>query len=89
MKTLLTALALVAVTAVSTPSFAAMDEGSCSAMYAKADMNKDGMLSGDEDDAFNDAMASGGSKPKTDAMLSMQDFMAACQKGMFDNVMMQ
>jgi opacity protein-like surface antigen len=86
---LLLAVAALALSLSATASFAAMDEASCSAMFAKADMNKDGMLGGDEDDAFNDAMASGGSKPKTDAMLSMQDFMAACQKGMFDNVMMQ
>lgn len=81
--------AMFACVALTAPAFAAMDEASCKALYAKADMNKDGSLMGDEDDAYNKAMADGASKPKTDQALSMNDFMAACEKGKFDNMAMQ
>ena len=43
------AIAILTVAAISTPTLAAMDEASCTALFVAADLNKDGTLMGNED----------------------------------------
>jgi hypothetical protein len=69
----------------STSAFAAT-AADCQSMFQKADINKDGSLQADEAKVFLDAMKQAQVQPKDAAMVSQDEFNAACQKDAFANI---
>lgn len=65
---------------------ATMSEADCEAWFTKADTNGDGSLGGTESEAYVTKMASGGTQPSDNTMLTKADFMTECQKGTFEGM---
>ena len=87
MKKLLLIVALP-LSLLAAPTFAAMSQADCEAMWKKADTNGDGSVTGAEAKMFTEAMTGVNMKPKdaTGEKLEADEFLAACQA--FDKVKM-
>lgn len=77
-----TLLIIGALALVTTPSFA-MSDTECTAEWTKADINKDGSLSGAEADRYLAAMRVSDKTPPNDGRLTDAIFMENCKAGMF------
>jgi Ca2+-binding EF-hand superfamily protein len=65
---------------------AAMTPEQCSEMLKKADTNGDGSLAGEEAVRFQEAMTKMSLTTKDASIVTMDEFMAACEKGTFDGM---
>jgi hypothetical protein len=81
MKTMLLAAALAA-TCVALPAFAATD-AECQAMWAKADVNKDGSLSAEESMRYSAAMRVHDKQVGADGKLDQASFMESCKADVY------
>ena len=79
--TLATALAFIPATA-----HAAMTAEQCTAMFNKADANGDGSLGGSEGTRYEEAMKKRTIETKDANIISMEEFMSACESGTFDGM---
>ena len=84
MQKLVIATAVVLVLGIGTPAHAAR-EIDCMVMWDKADVNKNGILKGDDATAYLDAIKKTGKtyELKTVGQLSSTEFMAACKDDAF------
>jgi hypothetical protein len=84
MKKLVAAIALVLGLAIAIPAYAAR-EIDCMAMWYKADVDKNGVLQGEEATVYLDAIRKSDKRPdmKTANALSSNEFMAACKDDTF------
>ena len=84
MKKLVIATAAVLGLGIATPAHAAR-EIDCMVMWDKADVNKNGILKGDDATAYLDAIKKSGKtyELKTVGQLSSTEFMAACKDDVF------
>jgi len=84
MQKLVIATATVLVLGIVIPAHAAR-EMDCMVMWDKADVNKNGILQGDEATAYLDAIRKSGKKyeMRTRGQLSSTEFMAACKDDAF------
>ena len=84
MRKLIIAMATVSVLGTTVPARAA-SEIDCMVMWDKADVNKNGILDGDEATAYLDAIKKSVKKygMKTVNQLSAAEFMAACTDDVF------
>jgi hypothetical protein len=84
MKKLVIAAVAVIGLGIVTPAYAA-SEIDCMVMWDKADLNKNGILDGDEATAYLDAIRKSVKKygMKTVNQLSAAEFMAACTEDVF------
>ena len=73
---------------LATPSFAAMSQADCEAMWKKADMNTDGSLDPTEAKMYTDAMMKANMTTTDASKLTSTEFMKACQAGAFDSMKM-
>jgi hypothetical protein len=81
MKTMIVAVALAA-TCVALPAFAATDS-ECQAMWTKADVNKDGVLSSDESMRYAAAMRVRDKQVAADGKLDQAAFMESCKADIY------
>ena len=65
---------------------AAMTAEQCTDMFKKADTNTDGSLGGDEGVRFEEAMTKSNITTKDAKIITMDEFMSACQGGTFDGM---
>ena len=67
---------------------AAPSDFKCKAMWTKADVNKNGILEGDEAVKFLDAIDKSGKiyDANSDRKLDQTEFMKACKDGIFDSI---
>ena len=84
MRKLIIAMATVSVLGTTVPARAA-SEIDCMVMWDKADVNKNGILKGDEATAYLDAIKKSGKNYEMKAVgqLSSTEFMAACKDDAF------
>ncbi len=63
-------------------------EAKCNSMWLKADINKNGILEGDEVTKFLDAIDKSGKiyDANSDRKLDKTEFMRACKDGIFDSI---
>jgi hypothetical protein len=81
MRRLLVVAALAA-TCAAMPAYAATD-AECQAMWTKADVNKDGVLSDAESTRYAAAMRVRETKMSTDGRITQADFMNACKSDVY------
>jgi hypothetical protein len=81
MRKILLAAAAAAACAV-TPVYAATD-AECQAMWTKADVNKDGVLSGSESLRYAAAMRVNDKKPSADGRIDQAAFLEACKADVY------
>ena len=82
MRKLLTAIALAATAYAACPAFAATD-ADCQALWTKADVNKDGVLSDVEAMRYAAAMRVREAKMPADGKLTQAAFMDACKADVY------
>jgi hypothetical protein len=85
---ILTVLSISALSVAQSAAPIIMDEAACNAIFVTADTNKNGVLDGDEDDDFIEALNTG-PRLKGQETIVRSEFMTACQNGQFDNVVIQ
>ena len=82
MRKLLVAAALAATASTACPAFAATD-ADCQALWAKADVNKDGVLSDAEAMRYSAAMRVRETKMPADGKLTQAAFLDACKADVY------
>jgi len=80
---------LMGVCALLTNPVLAMTDAECKAEWAKADTNKDGVLTGEESERYLAAMRVGNKPLSPDAKFDDAAFMERCKAGMFSTAKME
>ena len=81
-------IVLAAMCAGWAPSFAAMSETDCQSLWKKADKDGDGIVAGPEARMFSEAITGAGAQLKdvTGQKIEIDEFLKACQLGIFDKL---
>ncbi len=82
MKTILAAVAFVAIGAVA-PALAA-DKAACLDQFSKLDTNKQGYITGDGAKSQMEALRASGASTANAERMTSAEYMAACEKNVFE-----